>query len=140
MIKYSYVIESRRSYHYMRKREAIIVLAKTYDEGYILDCKVRSGKLHVDFFKTLIQDHEGPTDAAQRLMLDASILYGELEVQDPIYPRGGDIEVYHVFVATRSSTMDEECLTVDLETLIKYMELGVMHAEESKRALLQHLK
>lgn len=135
MHKYTFVLEAKKEVQYLKEREALLVISKTSDEHFLLDCWSLGESMRIDFFKTLIAQHEGPTDALVRLMEEKRILYGEYESLGPLYTKGGDVSCYHVFLTKRSTAMAQGVLALDLENLLLSMEAGLFVSEDSKKAL-----
>lgn len=140
MYKYTYITQAKREYQYLKEREGIIVICQTSDGYFLLDCIKRKDDLFIDFFKTLILQHEGPTDALVRIMEEKSILYGEHQHLGKLYPTDGDVSCYHVFLAKRSTAMAQGLLAMDFENLLSSIERGLLSSDVSKQALVKLLK
>ncbi|HHT21560.1 MAG TPA: hypothetical protein GXZ74_08995 [Tissierellia bacterium] len=140
-MRHTYVRIDVDEFHVIQPRQAVMVLTLSPTGEFFLESFISQNRLQVDFFQEIVQGFEQPIDTVVRLLDERGLVYEKIDSLGPIYPKAGSIDVYHVFVAgevknrtTRSFVM------VNLEMLLKYMEIGVFASQEGKQALLKYLR
>lgn len=140
-MRHTYVRIDVDEFHVIQPRQAVMVLTLSPTGEFFLESFISQNRLQVDFFQEIVQGFEQPIDTVVRLLDERGLVYEKIDSLGPIYPKDGSIDVYHVFVAgevknrtTRSFVM------VNLEMLLKYMEIGVFASQEGKQALLKYLR
>ena len=140
-MRHTYVRIDVDEFHVIQPRQAVMVLTLSPTGEFFLESFISQNRLQVDFFQEIVQGFEQPIDPVVRLLDERGLVYEKIDSLGPIYPKAGSIDVYHVFVAgevknrtTRSFVM------VNLEMLLKYMEIGVFASQEGKQALLKYLR
>lgn len=127
--------------HVIQPRQAVMVLTMSPSGEFFLDSFISQNQLQVDFFQDIVQGFEQPIDTVVRLLNERGLVYQKIESLGPIYPKAGSIDVFHIFVASEvRSHSSRSFVMVNLEMLLKHMEIGVFASQEGRQALLKYLR
>lgn len=125
----------------LRPRQEVMLIAVNPTGEFFLDSFLAERKLHVDFFRELVEVYEEPLDTALRLLNDHDFIYEKLEELCILYPPCSSVERIVVYVAKGVHLRTNRAILLcDLTLLLKYMELGVFRTDEGKQALLRYLR
>lgn len=140
-MRHTYVRIDVDEFHVIQPRQAVMVLTMSPSGEFFLESFISQNRLQVDFFQEIVQGFEQPIDTVIRLLDEHGLVYGKIDSLGPIYPKVGAIDVFHVFVASEvKNRTTRSFVMVNLEMLLKYMEIGVFASQEGKQALLKYLR
>ncbi len=125
----------------LQVREGIILLALDVRGNYLLEGYISKQKMQAEFMRTLLLHFETPRDALARLMAQRGMSARSLHQLGVVYPKDPEVERYYVFVASDALCLNTQgLLSLDMETLLEYIEARVFQRPEDLQALKEYLK